>query len=239
MQMALIEIQPVSPTPLVSRASSGMGIYCLNSFLNDAHHSLISTPKAHSESMHRPMSCRTWPCGHNSRWSLLKNDTWCFLIITEAVTLSNLIAIAWLILRHGWGQKGRRTTQTKTVSSTLTFSKTLKTRNWRHSVLCPVTIDEQYHSRWGMLTLYSLLPTSWDWKAELKNPSPLPLKNTTQFSPAEITPKRRNLQHQETLLLVIWRKQYVYLLNLIPGTNLTNFNKSCTKALLKSPCSQS
>ena len=51
MQMALIEIEPVSPTSLVGSAISGMGTYCLTSFLNDAHHSLVSTPKARWESM--------------------------------------------------------------------------------------------------------------------------------------------------------------------------------------------
>ena len=48
-QIALIEIQPISPTSLVG--SSGMGTQCLTPILNDAHHSLVSTPKARTESM--------------------------------------------------------------------------------------------------------------------------------------------------------------------------------------------
>ena len=45
-------------------SSIGMGTYFFTSFLNDAHHSFASTPKARSESMHWPASCRTstvWP----------------------------------------------------------------------------------------------------------------------------------------------------------------------------------
>ena len=61
MQTALTEIQSVSPTGLkfnrsrlrwlkFNRSSSGMGSYCLTSFLNDAYHSLVLTLKACSES---------------------------------------------------------------------------------------------------------------------------------------------------------------------------------------------
>ena len=46
------EIAPVSPASLAGRASSEMGIYCLTSVLNDAHHSLVSKSTVRSESMY-------------------------------------------------------------------------------------------------------------------------------------------------------------------------------------------
>ena len=68
----------VSPTSLIGSASSEMGTYYwLTSYLNDAHQSLVSTPKAAPpESNHWLVSCGTCSGGHNSRWRLLKIDTW-------------------------------------------------------------------------------------------------------------------------------------------------------------------
>ena len=106
MHMTLIEIQPVSPMSLVGSASSGIGTYyCLTSFLNDAHHSLASPPKARSESVHWPVSCRTCSCGHHSRWRLLKIDTdWG----SHLVKFDSQPALHWF-LRYGERRKERQT----------------------------------------------------------------------------------------------------------------------------------
>ena len=105
--MALVGNEPVSPTTsLFGSVSSGMGTYCLTLCLNDTHHSLVSTPNAHSESMHWPVTCRACSCDHNSRRRLLKIDTWC-MPMTEAVTVLTLIAIVSDI--YGWQRTDRHT----------------------------------------------------------------------------------------------------------------------------------
>ena len=91
----------------------------------------VSTPKARSESMHWPVSCRTYSCGQKSRWRLRKIDAWC-IVMTEAVTLSNLMDIASLVSEI-WLATDRQThTQTgRLLGSILIFSKssgTLKTK---------------------------------------------------------------------------------------------------------------
>ena len=85
------------------------------------------TPKACSESMtNQCFAGYVHSCGHKSRWRLLKIATWC-IVMTEAVTLPNLIAFA-LLVSEIWLAKDTHThrhTQTHRHTHTRTHTHNL------------------------------------------------------------------------------------------------------------------